>query len=152
MGVRTKAILWLLPLPPAQNWLCRNALIASEQKDALCLPLPRGCALILSLWHGDQNCQCFLSQPRQNVVMFCTPGEVLVRLGHVRGGRFHVPSSQGDGTLTSPKASFCLVGSLPLGMVGPTPKWGTAQHHSETCNPAAGCRATAGWPPPRAAL
>lgn len=47
MGVRTKAILWLLPLPPAQNWLYRNALIASEQKDALCLPLPHGCALIL---------------------------------------------------------------------------------------------------------
>lgn len=69
-----------------------------------------------SLWHGDQNCQCFLSQQWQNVVMSCMPGEVLVRLGHVRGGRFHVPSSQGDSTFTSPKASFCLVGSLPLGM------------------------------------
>lgn len=40
-------ILWLLPLPPAQNWLYRNALIAAEQKDALCLPLPHGCALIV---------------------------------------------------------------------------------------------------------
>ena len=36
MGVRTKAILWLLPLLPAQNWLYWNALIAAEQKDALC--------------------------------------------------------------------------------------------------------------------
>lgn len=36
MGLRTKAILWLLPLLPAQNWLYWNALIAAEQKDALC--------------------------------------------------------------------------------------------------------------------
>lgn len=47
MGVRTKAILWLLPLPPAWNCLYWNALIAAEQKNALCPSLSHGCALIL---------------------------------------------------------------------------------------------------------
>lgn len=47
MGVQTKAILWRLPLPLAQNWLYWNALIAAEQKDALCSSLSHGCALIL---------------------------------------------------------------------------------------------------------
>lgn len=132
-----------LALPECTNCFGTKGCLMSPSAPWLCID---------SLWHGDQNCQCFLSQQWQNVVMYCTPGEVLVRLGHVRGGRFQVPSSQGDCTFTSPKASFCLVGSLPLGMVGPTPEWGTPQHHSEVCNPAAGCRATTGWPPPRAAL
>lgn len=98
MGVRTKAILWLLPLPPPQNWLYRNALIATEQKDALCPTLPHGCALILYgigiktasvSSHGGRT----RWPPR-------TPWEVFVRLWYAKmagfiylavGGEKHLP-------------------------------------------------------------
>ena len=46
MGVRTKAILWWLPLPPAQNWLRWNALIAVNKRTPMS-SLLHGCALIL---------------------------------------------------------------------------------------------------------
>lgn len=90
------------------------------------------------LWHRDQNCQCFLSQQWQNTVAVasCVPGEVLVMLGHVRGCKFCVSSSQQEGTFAGHKGSLlpgweaAAVTSLAV----PTPEWRVIQHHSEACN------------------
>lgn len=94
-----------LALPECTNCFGTKGCLMSPSAPWLCTD---------SLWHGDQNCQCFLSQQWQNVVMSCTPGEVLVRRGHVRGARFQVPSSQGDCTFTSPKA-FAWYGACHWG-------------------------------------
>lgn len=130
-----------LALPECTNCFWTKGCLMSPSAPWLCLD---------SLWYRDQNCQCFLSQQRQNMVASCTPGEVLGRPGHVRGGRFHVPSSQWEGTFTGHKGSFCLVGTLPLWMGWwlSLQRGEITQRHSEACNPAAGCRATAEGPHP----
>lgn len=91
MGVRTKAILWLLPLPPAQNWLSWNALIAAEQKDALCLSVLHGCALIL--YGTDIKTASVSSHGARTRWSPCSPRKVLEKLQSARNDRLHLSSS-----------------------------------------------------------
>lgn len=117
-GVGTKAILWLLPLPPAQNWLYWNALIAAEQKDAYVslysMVVHWFFMALVSKQPVFPLCGLFAATEHSTLVS-CTPREVLVRLWYVTNDRLNSPSTLWRKTPSAGhKDPFCPSGHVQL--------------------------------------